>query len=152
MLEHMTAETLDERAERIVVRWLQSHGFPCAERRARRGTKDAGDITGTPGICWEVKDVAQTRRVSDNQIGTWLAKLERARQHADAAWAVLVTRRHGTGNVGLWWAWMPLDSTILLGSGPAAPRRRLANLGWPVRMHLAAAAELLRAAGYGEPL
>src|SRR5690606_4421466 len=139
-------------AERAVVRWLQGHGFPGAERRALRGAQDAGDITGTPGICWEVKGGAQTKRMSDNQIGTWLAELERARQHADAAWAVLVTRRHGTGNVGLWWAWMPLGSTILLGSGPVAPRRRLADLGWPVRMHLAAAAELLRAAGYGEPL
>lgn len=139
-------------AERAVVRWLQGHGFPGAERRALRGAQDAGDITGTPGICWEVKGGAQTKRMSDNQIGTWLAELERARQHADAAWAVLVTRRHGTGNVGLWWAWMPLGSTILLGGGPSAPRRRLADLGWPVRMHLAAAAELLRAAGYGEPL
>ena len=147
----MTAETRDERVERLV-RWLQGHGFPGAERRALRGARDAGDITGTPGICWAVKGSAQTRRISDNQIGTWLATLERARQRADAAWAVLVTRRHGTGNVGLWWAWMPLDSTILLGGGTSAPRRRLANLGWPVRMHLAAAVELLRAAGYGEPL
>src|SRR5690606_4660297 len=43
------------RAETAVVRYRRDHGWPHAERRALRGNQDAGDITGTPGVCWSVK-------------------------------------------------------------------------------------------------
>ena len=43
------------RAETAVARYLAANGFPHAERRTLRGREDAGDITGTPGVCWEVK-------------------------------------------------------------------------------------------------
>ena len=41
--------------ETQVVRFLQEHGWPLAERRARRGTRDAGDVAGVAGVCIEVK-------------------------------------------------------------------------------------------------
>ena len=42
-------------AESAVVKVLREHGFPHAERRALHGSIDLGDITGTPGLAWEVK-------------------------------------------------------------------------------------------------
>lgn len=47
-------------AETCVVRALREDGFPYAERRALHGAVDLGDITGTPGLAWQVK---ATRRL-----------------------------------------------------------------------------------------
>jgi Holliday junction resolvase len=41
--------------ETLVVRYLQDHGFPYAERRALAGNADKGDIAGVPGIALECK-------------------------------------------------------------------------------------------------
>lgn len=43
--------------ETAVVRYLNEHGFPYAERRALAGTNDKGDITGVPGVMFECKSV-----------------------------------------------------------------------------------------------
>jgi len=43
--------------ETAVVRYLNEHGFPYAERRALRGTDDRGDIAGVPGVMFECKAV-----------------------------------------------------------------------------------------------
>jgi hypothetical protein len=40
-----------------VVRYLQDHGYPYAERRALHGTDDRGDIAGVPGVMFECKSV-----------------------------------------------------------------------------------------------
>jgi hypothetical protein len=41
--------------ETRVVAFLQEHGWPFAERRARRGNKDAGDVAGVARVCLELK-------------------------------------------------------------------------------------------------
>ena len=43
--------------ESDVVRYLNDHGFPYAERRALYGANDRGDITGIPGVMLECKSV-----------------------------------------------------------------------------------------------
>src|SRR5690606_27104000 len=60
------SKDIGTRAETAVVRYLRANGFEHAERRALRGRQDAGDITGTPGICWEVK--ARKRPISDTDV------------------------------------------------------------------------------------
>ena len=47
-------------AKTAMVRWLQAHGFPFAERRALRGRDDQGDVAGIPGIALEVKNCNRT--------------------------------------------------------------------------------------------
>jgi hypothetical protein len=42
--------------EVAVVDYLRTHGFPFAERRAQRGTNDAGDISGIVGWVIECKN------------------------------------------------------------------------------------------------
>lgn len=138
-------------AERAVVRHLIANGFPGAERRRLRGRHDAGDVTGTPGICWQVKGGDRARNASDNQVAAWLDAAETQRVNAGADIAVLVVQRAGVGpaNAGRWWAvlhasdvaWL-IHGTPYIGPGADAP----------VRMHLADAVTLLRAAGYGDPL
>lgn len=129
-------------AETAVVRALRALGFPHAERRALTGAFDQGDITGTPGVCWEVK--SRNRPISDTQIDAWLAETETERINARAAVGVLVIRRPGVGpaNAGSWWAYMRANAWIL-----GATKHEFG-----VRMLLADAAHLLRVAGYGDPL
>lgn len=137
-------------AEAAVVRYLRTAGFPHAERRALRGNQDAGDITGTPGLCWSVKAGAYAREPSDGRIEEWLDELETQRINAEAAWGVLITRRHRAADPSDWWAWLPCDALILLGGGPREP--------WPdmpdgaVCLHLATVCAVLRGAGYGDKL
>src|SRR6185312_8871013 len=92
--------------ETAVVRYLVANGFPHAERRSLRGSLDAGDITGCPGLVWSVKGGVAAKTASDGQVAKWLAELERQRVNAAATIGVLVLQRAGIGeaNAGRWWA------------------------------------------------
>lgn len=92
-------------AETAVVNYLQLRGWPYAERRALHGSNDRGDITGTPGICWEVK--AGSRLC----IPEWMRQTETERLNDGATLGVLVVKPVGigTGQVNRWWAITPLD-------------------------------------------
>lgn len=46
-------------AENQTVRFLRSTGWPYAERRAKEGANDRGDITGVIGVTFQVKDWAK---------------------------------------------------------------------------------------------
>lgn len=131
-------------AETAVVRALRNLGFPDAERRALTGALDQGDITGCPGVVWEVKGGKQTRSPSDEQIAAWMRETEVERVNARASIGVLVLQRHGVGaaNAFRWWAYMPTNACIL-----GATR-----FHFPMRLLLNDACVLLRWAGYGQPL
>jgi hypothetical protein len=152
------SKDIGTRAETAVVRYLRAHGFPHAERRALTGTQDQGDITGTPGVCWEVK--AWKRPAGDGQITAWLAETETERINARADVGVLVVRRAGVGdpNAGRWWAIMPIhDLEHILAASLArlfdAPQEPfVVDNAAPVRMLLSDVVQLLRAAGYGQPI
>ena len=97
-------------AETAVVNHLRENGFGGAERRALHGSLDQGDITGTPGVAWEVKN---HKRYS---IPEWLGETEEETANADADYGVLVVKPVGIGTtrVGEWWAIMPLDDMLNL--------------------------------------
>lgn len=130
-------------AETAVVKALRRLGWPDAERRALTGALDQGDITGTPGVVWEVKGGQQTLAPSDNQIAAWMEETEVERVNAAATIGVLVLQRHGVGaaNAHRWWAYLQADEWIA-GAG----------FDFPMRFLLADACVLLHWAGYGEPL
>lgn len=135
----MTARPKDigTAAETAVVRALRQHGFPHAERRALAGAYDLGDITGTPGIVWEVKGGNAAKTASDGQVEKWLDETECERRNAGATYGVLVLQRAGIGaaNAHRWWA---------------VTRSPFFDMAW--RTTLANQCYVLRAAGYGEPL
>jgi len=133
-----------------VVRYLRANGWPAAERTALHGIHDVGDITGTPGLAWEVKGGAAAEYASDGQVSAWLADTERERLCAGANVGILVLKRKGIGapnNTGRWWAVVAVDALAhMTGAGG------LDALDVPARLHLADACALLRRDGYGSPI
>lgn len=135
--------------ESAVVKHLRASGFPHAERRALRGELDAGDITGTPGIAWEVKGGKAAEDCQPKDLDRWLRQASQERDNAGAAIGVLVTKARGVGpaRAGDWWAWVRVEDLVAL----ATPGTRVDCL-LPVRLKLSDLVEILRRAGYGDPL
>ncbi len=78
--------------ERDVVRYLQQHGLPDAERAFGAGRpEDIGDIVGVPGICIEAKAC----RALD--LAGWCDEAEQERQNAKQPYGVVVVKRRGKG-------------------------------------------------------
>lgn len=88
--------------ETAVVRWLNDHGFPHAERRALHGNHDLGDITGIPGIVIEAKSVARL------DLSGWVDQAETERRNAAADVGAVVHKRRGHGDPGHAYATLPL--------------------------------------------
>jgi hypothetical protein len=70
------------RWESAIVTYLQSRGWPHAERRALRGAHDRGDVAGIVGIVIEAKSAARVEL---------------------AAWLDEATRETGAGERGAVW-------------------------------------------------
>lgn len=140
-------------AETAVTRYLVRNGFPKAERRALMGEYDQGDInTGDRRIVIEVKGGNAAKTASDNQIAAWLVETDTERVNARAQVGVLVLQRAGVGapNAGRWWAVVPSAALTVL-CDPSSAYAYDAPVV-PVRLTLADTVQLLRWAGYGEPL
>ncbi len=136
-------------AERAVAKWLRANGFPGAERAIRaayvgsdRVIPDPGDLTGTPGLVWQVKDCKR------EQIANWLFETEQQRSKANATYGMLITRRPGNADVGRWWCWIPLECLLDLAAyGHPLGGKELGE--HPVRLELGTVARLLRINGFG---
>jgi hypothetical protein len=128
--------------ETAVVKVLRQY-WPEAERRRLRGAEDWGDITGTPGIVWEVKGGAAAKAASDAQVEAWLDETETEKRNADADVGILVLPRKGIGpkNADRWWAVLPTAVLSLHFNTPPC-------MVITVRLHLSEACELLQAWGY----
>ena len=129
-------------AETAVVRFLRDNGFPLAERRALHGSTDRGDITGTPGLVWEVKGGDAAKTASDNQIAAWLDETEIERANANAAYGFLVVARR-LKNVRDWWAVLWTDAIANLCCGDGVRPEPV-----PVRLTLAGLVAMLDGAGW----
>lgn len=141
--------------ETAVVRYLVPNGFDGAERTALHGSLDEGDVTGTPGVAWEVKAGNAAETASDAQIEAWLGEAEVERRNKRADVAVLVLKRKGKGapNAGQWWAYLHGWAFYCLAEltvTDRVDRAPIADLP-AVRITLAELVALLRAAGYGTP-
>lgn len=97
-------------AETAVVRYLNEHGFPTAERRALAGVNDKGDVTGIPGLVIEIKAGARL------EIPAWLRETADEIANARADHGILVIKPKGKGekSVGEWWAIVPLAEMVEL--------------------------------------
>jgi hypothetical protein len=133
------------KAERDVVAYLRTVGFGGAERAVRTGYRtkdraaaDPGDITGTPGIVWSVKDVAT------EQLAKWLDELDAMEGPSDDV-RLLVHKRPGKADPSRWWCWTYLDTLVDL-----VTDRPMTFDSFPVRMELGHVIPLLHAAGYGD--
>jgi hypothetical protein len=93
-------------AERKVVEYLQTNGFPYAERRALAGALDKGDVTGVPGVVIEVKNHAAL------DLAGWLNELMREVDNAQARYGAVVAKRRGHGDPAQWYAIMPFETLV----------------------------------------
>jgi HJR/Mrr/RecB family endonuclease len=75
--------------ETAVVDYLSAHGFPYAERRAQRGSKDAGDVAGVVGWVLEVKN----HKALD--LGPWVTEAATEAAHDGASRFAVVHKRRG---------------------------------------------------------
>lgn len=143
------------RGETAVARWLAANGFPHCERRRLRGSRDEGDLITHPGLVVEVKAGAAAKNAGPKTILDWLAETEAERVNASASVGLLVVQRLNRMTPGPagWDAVLPLWAVTNLHAG-----LRLDPAAWvalnfaPVRMSLENAVELLRRAGYGDPI
>ncbi len=77
--------------ESEVVAFLRENGYPNAERRAKTGSKDKGDVAGVPGVCFEAKAVRSI------DLAGFVDETEVERVHARAEFGVTVVKRRGRG-------------------------------------------------------
>lgn len=151
----MTANDVGKDTEQRVARYLREHGgFPNAERTVRTGyrtaartVQDAGDIDGTPGLCWQVKSLRPTDR-AERAVAGWLLEVEDQRVRSGADLGVLVVRRWGTTDVGRWWAFLDIVDLIQATGGLVAALP--ADVVMPARLQLQHAVTLLHTWGYGD--
>jgi len=147
-------------AETAAVRYLNNNGWPGAERAALHGNHDHGDITGTPGLCFEIKAGKQAEQAVDYLIGLWLDQTEKERLNSHAEAGILVTKRagHGTSRVGDWWAWVTVDTLVYIVTNErySMDPDYYYEIGTvesaPIRMKLDDLIAILRTKGYGTPL
>jgi Holliday junction resolvase len=95
-------------AETAVVRFLQDHGYPHAERRALAGSQDRGDIAGIPGVVIEVKAAARL------ELAAWADETIREASSAGVVieTPVLCVKRRGKGSPADWY-WIVDGWTML---------------------------------------
>lgn len=130
--------------ERQVAKWLRSNGFPGAVRAVRTATKvskDPGDITGTPGIVWQLKVVAERELW---RVPNWVRDTEDQRQHMKADLGILVVKRNGCTDPGNWWAFVPAWALTFLATDDSS-----AAALFQVRCTLQDITDLLIKRGYG---
>jgi Holliday junction resolvase len=89
-------------AETAVVKYLKENGFVNVERRTLQGQYDKGDISGIDGLVIEVKDHKTMT------LGQWVEELKVEIENADAQTGAVIHKRRGKGDVGEWYATMPV--------------------------------------------
>jgi hypothetical protein len=89
-------------AETAVVNWLLSKGRKHVERRSLNGVNDRGDIAGVPRVVLEVKNCVKM------ELSAWLKELEVEMINDKADTGVVIHKKKGTTDVGLWYATMPV--------------------------------------------
>lgn len=77
------------RWETKIVDYLRGAGVPHAERRARNGARDRGDVAGMPGVVVEAKSAART------ELAAWLDEAEAERRNDSADIGVVWHHRRG---------------------------------------------------------
>ena len=143
--------TVGKETERLVAAYLRSRGLDGVERSVRTGfataqrsVADAGDLTGWPGVCVQVKSL-RPANAAERQTRQWLAETEQQRQQSGAGVGLLVVRRWGTLNVGEWWCFLLARDLFGMADGHSATAlRQLA----PVRLELSDVVSMMQTWGW----
>jgi hypothetical protein len=101
-------------AESALVKYLHSLGVEDAKRQPLSGNKDIGDVLSHNGsVVWEVKNYSGPASVGQppqGQLAQWVYQTDVEAANAGAAYGVLVVKRKGTTDVGMWFAYWDFAS------------------------------------------
>jgi hypothetical protein len=89
-------------AERDLVTFLRTAGFPHAERRLAGSAQDRGDIAGIPGVVVEVKNHAAL------SLAGWVDEAVAEQANDGADYGLVVHKRRGKGSAGDWYVTLPV--------------------------------------------
>mgnify|MGYP006921363895 CR=1 FL=1 len=92
-----SAKAKGRHAENRWVEYLRAVGWPYAERRRLNGINDLGDITGTIGITWEVKNQKQY------SFPEWMRELAAEQANTGDPVGVLVVKPRGVTDPAEYW-------------------------------------------------
>lgn len=115
------------KAESAVVAFLRQAGFPHAERRTMRGSRDTGDIAGLPGIVIEVKDHAKMTLAEwvDEAHQEGLNEFDAQRARKGSVVSLVWHKRRGRASPGSWYVTMTgWDLACLLYAWTDAEKQR----------------------------
>lgn len=101
------------RWETAIVDYLRTVGAPHAERRAKNGAKDRGDLTGVPGLVVEAKSAART------ELAAWVDEAEVERRNDNADIGLVWHKRRGKAS--------PADGYVTMTGATAAKLLGLAG-------------------------
>ncbi len=94
-------------AESAVRDYLRANGYPYADRLTLHGSADIGDIRLGDGIPVTVEVKGGQKAVS--ALGSHVDELDVEMANAKAETGVVIAKRSRKGNVGDWFAVMPVD-------------------------------------------
>jgi len=133
-------------AERQLANWLVGRGWPDARRSVATGWRtkdrehqDQGDITGTPGLCFQLKNVADPPDETA-ELARWIS--ETGEQAGPDRVPLLVVKRAGRADPGDWHLWIRASWLIELQVGMP---HDLTAAGYWVRVQLDRVADRLLA-------
>jgi hypothetical protein len=123
-MSRASAKARGTAAERAVADWLHANGFPYAERAPKHGSRDQGDITGTPGVCFEIKDEARFDMATAMD-----EAVTEARHCRTSSLPVVVRRRKGRPDPAEWYALLRLGDVarLLVEAGYGSGRAHTEN-------------------------
>lgn len=111
-------------AENFTAQFLKENGFPHMERRTKKGRLDQGDLTGSPGLMWEVKYLGKGVRA---RMAEWMHEVDTQAVNANADYGILVVKPPGLGErqAGKFWAVMRWGFWLGLGMNVSAQSAHL---------------------------
>lgn len=101
--------------ERLVADYFKVNGFPFADRRAKTGAKDTGDVGGVH--VHDQRVVIEAKNTVRTSLGTWANEADVERFNDGALAGVIAHKRHGKGKAGDQWVTMTLDDFIAILTG-----------------------------------
>lgn len=141
--------------EQQVARYLRGRGMAGVERAVRTGYRtatgrhlaDAGDLTGLPGVCVQVKSLRPATE-AERMVPAWLAETDRQREASGASVGLLVVRRWGTTDVGRWWCFLCARDLFGMADGFSGSTATLLPTVAPVRLELSDVVDMMQAWGW----
>jgi hypothetical protein len=115
--------------ESAIVTWLRENGWPHADRRVKKGSKDEGDIRLADGVPVTIEAKTYKAKTSDPlHLAQWLRELADEIENSGSETGAVFAKRRGTTDVGEYFAILTvrqyMDLITRLYGKPSRPRLR----------------------------